>query len=259
MAVFNEPTKWAQTLGQDADVVAIPDTSGETDPSIDKIFPSVFSIPLAQGGRAIPRSVLNGLFKLVGDWSFYQQNGGVPTYSADFDYVVGRVILYTDNNLYKCIQANGASSTVVAPDNVSPLGSDYWQQIATLADFQNFANKDFSNIDDTAKITIAHNAMPSEAFDELTVGASGTYYTAPADGYVTSSGTNATSGTWSFVELSGANGVQSRSLASSGALTMRVFIPLRKGERFSLNYQNANNLELRFRYAVGSESEQQEI
>lgn len=130
MAVFNEPTKWAQTLGKDADVVAIPDTADETDPSIDKIFPSVFSVPLAQGGRAIPRSVLNGLFKLVGDWSFYQQNGGVPTYSADFDYVVGRVILYTDNNLYKCIQANGASSTVVAPDSVTPNnGLDYWQRL----------------------------------------------------------------------------------------------------------------------------------
>lgn len=256
MAVFNEPTKWAQTLGQDADVVAIPDTSGETDPSIDKIFPSVFSIPLAQGGRAIPRSVLNGLFKLVGDWSFYQQNGGVPTYSADFDYVVGRVILYTDNNLYKCIQANGASSTVVAPDNVSPLGSDYWQQIATLADFQNFANKDFSNIDDTAKITIAHNAMPSSAYDSLTVGASGTTYTAPADGYVFASGTVDVNSLWSFVDLSASTGISSRCLASTGSLGMKVFIPLRKGQQFSFNYQNANNLTLTFKYAVGSESEQ---
>lgn len=124
MAIFNEPTKWAQTLGQDADVVSIPDTAGATDPSIDKIFPSVFSIPLAQGGRAIPRSVLNGLFKLVGDWSFYQQNGGLASYSADFDYTVGRVVLYNDN-IYKCIQNNGASSTVVAPDS----DDSYWQQL----------------------------------------------------------------------------------------------------------------------------------
>ena len=116
MAVFTEPTKWAQTLGKDADVVSIPNTAGDTDPSIDKIFPSVFSIPLAQGGRAIPRSVLNGLFKLVGDWSFYQQNGGIASYSADFDYAVGSVVKY-NNQIFLCIKENGASSTVANPSN----------------------------------------------------------------------------------------------------------------------------------------------
>lgn len=128
MAVFNEPQKWAQTLGQDADVVTIPDTAGETDPSIDKIFPSVFSIPLANGGKAIPRSVLNGLFKLLGDWSFYQQNGGVASYSATFDYAVGSFVKY-NNQLYICIQANGASTTIKAPTD-----SAYWLRITTTAD-----------------------------------------------------------------------------------------------------------------------------
>lgn len=258
MAVFNEPTKWAQTLGQDADVVAIPDTSGETDPSIDKIFPSVFSIPLAQGGRAIPRSVLNGLFKLVGDWSFYQQNGGVPTYSADFDYVVGRVILYTDNNLYKCIQANGASSTVVAPDNVSPLGSDYWQQIATLADFQNFANKDFSNIDDTAKIAIAHNAMPSSKRDTLTVGASGTSYTAPSDGYFVFKSSSTGTSTANFIGLRNAtSGVESRCSIAQSAYAQRTFIPCAKNNTVEITYGgNASDFSLVFVYTIGSQSEQ---
>ena len=135
MAVFNEPQKWAQTLGKDADVTNIPDTAGETDPSIDKIFPSVFSIPLAQGGRAIPRSVLNGLFKLLGDWSFYQQNGGIASYSNTFDYAVGSFVKY-NNEFYRCIQANGASSTVKAPSD-----SAYWSKIPTLADFDEIGFK----------------------------------------------------------------------------------------------------------------------
>ena len=116
MAVFNEPTKWAQTLGKDADVVAIPNIAGDTDPSIDKIFPSVFSIPLARGGRAIPRSVLNGLFKLLGDWCFYQQNGGVASYSEDFDYGLGSVVKY-NNQIFLCIKENGISSVVANPSN----------------------------------------------------------------------------------------------------------------------------------------------
>ena len=136
MAVFNEPTKWAQTLGKDADVVKIPDIAGDTDPSIDKIFPSVFSIPLAQGGKAIPRSVLNGLFKLLGDWSFYQQNGGIASYSNTFDYAVGSFVKY-NNELYLCIQANGASSTVKAPTDAK-----YWKKVAT----EDFVNTSINNL-----------------------------------------------------------------------------------------------------------------
>ena len=184
MAVFNEPTKWAQTLGKDADVTTIPDTAGETDPSIDKIFPSVFSIPLARGGRAIPRSVLNGLFKLLGDWVYYIQNGGLPTYSSDFDYVAGRVVLY-NGNLYKCIQANGASSTVVAPDSVSPLGSDYWVKVATLADFANFANIDLSNV--TAPVQAFKNMSIEWGIPDYTAGTQltqGVNYTADVDSFI---------------------------------------------------------------------------
>ena len=134
MAVFNEPTKWAQTLGKDADVTTIPDTAGDTDPSIDKIFPSVFSIPLAQDGKAITRSVLNGLFKLLGDWSFYQQNGGIASYSNTFDYAVGSFVKY-NNEFYRCIQANGASSPKV------PTNTSYWSKIPTLADIDEIGFK----------------------------------------------------------------------------------------------------------------------
>lgn len=139
MAVFNEPTKWAQTLGKDADVVTIPDIAGDTDPSIDKIFPSVFSIPLANGGKAIPRSVLNGLFKLLGDWSFYQQNGGIASYSNAFDYAVGSFVKY-NNELYLCIQANGASSTVKAPTDAK-----FWKKVAT-EDFVKTSINNFNTI-----------------------------------------------------------------------------------------------------------------
>lgn len=341
MAIFNEPTKWAQTLGKNADVTTIPNTAGDTDPSIDKIFPSVFSIPLAQGGRAIPRSVLNGLFKLLGDWIFFAQNGGVPSYNNSYDYAIGRVVLY-NGNIYKCIQQNGPSSTVIAPTN-----TNYWSKILSISDLsgyvtnpvnsdlifnnafrilrndndkylifvagnnsstsssitisgttrQNYegdiiliardsnrtssvflrpdgtltqdgkkiitqpdidvkANTDLSNINNTAKIAIAHNAMPSSAYDTLTVGASGTTYTAPADGYAYASGNVEVNSLWSFVELSALTGISSRCLASTGSLGMRVFIPLRKGQQFYFNYLNANSLTLTFRYAVGSESEQ---
>lgn len=199
MAVFNEPTKWAQTLGKDADVTTIPDTAGETDPSIDKIFPSVFSIPLAQGGRAIPRSVLNGLFKLLGDWVYYIQNGGIASYSASFDYAVGAFVKY-NNVFYCCIQANGTSTEVKAPTETA-----YWSKITTLADVSNaFANQDLSNlsasgqavIDGKADEDFSNVSAPTQAFKDMSVGwgapdweagivqSVNTPYTAISDGFL---------------------------------------------------------------------------
>ena len=130
MAVFNEPTKWQTSLVNSGDANVIPQSTpvGTGEASFDAGFPQITQIPIGAGGIAPDRKDFNGLFKILGDWIFVNQNGGLPTYSADFDYVVGRYVVY-NNTLYKCIQANGASSTVVAPDSVSPLGSDYWKDI----------------------------------------------------------------------------------------------------------------------------------
>lgn len=131
MAVFNEPAQWDHTLGNNADVSTLPDDSAATagTASLQKLFQLINATPLEAGGIAPDREDVNALFKYLGDQIFYTQNGGIPSYNASYDYIPGRVVLYTDNKLYKCIQANGASSTVVAPDSVSPLGSDYWKDI----------------------------------------------------------------------------------------------------------------------------------
>lgn len=231
MAVFNEPQKWAQTLGKDADVVSIPDTAGETDPSIDKIFPSVFSIPLAQGGRAVPRSVLNGLFKLLGDWSFYQQNGGLASYSSDFDYSLGAVVKY-NNQLYLCVQSNGASSTVKVPTD-----SAYWLPLM-------YPNN-------TNNILMAHNAMPSSTYEELTVGATGSTYTAPADGFFLARGETNASG--QYLQLSGSLNIVVYGPANQ---ILRCFVPASKGKSITFGYTAVSNVSLQFFYANGSVSEQ---
>ena len=131
MAVFNEPTQWDHTLGNNADTSTLPDYAAATAgiASLQKLFQIINSTPLEAGGIAPDREDVNALFKYLGDQIFYTQNGGIPSYNAAYDYIPGRVVLYTDNNLYKCIQANGASSTVVAPTD-----STYWSQIPTYTD-----------------------------------------------------------------------------------------------------------------------------
>lgn len=131
MAVFNEPTQWDHTLGNNADTSTLPDDAAATAgiASLQKLFQIINSTPLEAGGIAPDREDVNALFKYLGDQIFYTQNGGIPSYNVAYDYIPGRVVLYTDNNLYKCIQANGASSTVVAPTD-----STYWSQLHTDTD-----------------------------------------------------------------------------------------------------------------------------
>ena len=129
MAVFNEPAQWDHTLGNNADTSTLPDDAAATAgiASLQKLFQIINATPLEAGGIAPAREDVNALFKYLGDQIFYIQNGGIPSYNAAYDYIPGRVVLY-NNNLYKCIQANGASSTVVAPTD-----STYWAQISTGA------------------------------------------------------------------------------------------------------------------------------
>ena len=141
MAVVNEPTKWNKSLVNSGDANAIPDdtTAGTGEFSFEEGFPQITQVPLGAGGIAPDRKDFNGVFKLLGAWVYYIQNGGVPTFSSNYDYVKGRVILYTDGNIYKCKQPCGASSTVVTPDSVDPdyLGTDYWALLLTAEDIAN--------------------------------------------------------------------------------------------------------------------------
>ena len=137
MAVFNEPTQWTHPLGNNADVATLPDdtsgTSGRA--SLQKLFQLINQTPLEAGGIAPEREDFNALFKVLGDSIFYAMNGGLWSYNSAFDYPVGRVVLYTDGNLYKCIQANDST------DPKAPTDSAYWTKIPTISDFDEISFK----------------------------------------------------------------------------------------------------------------------
>ena len=139
MAVFNEPNQWEHPLGNNADTSTLPDDAAATAgiASLQKLFQIINATPLEAGGIAPDREDVNALFKYLGDQIFYTQNGGVPSYNADYDYVAGRVVLY-NGNLYKCIQANGVSSTVVAPDS----NTAYWRRLDNFVRSVNKINAD---------------------------------------------------------------------------------------------------------------------
>lgn len=157
MAVFNEPTQWDHTLGNNADTSTLPDDAVATAgiASLQKLFQIINATPLEAGGIAPAREDVNALFKYLGDQIFYTQNGGIPSYNAAYDYIPGRVVLY-DNNLYKCIQANGVSSTVVAPDS----DTAYWQRLDNFVRSVNGVKADVNG-----NVTIDADTVESMSLD----------------------------------------------------------------------------------------------
>ena len=80
--------------------------------------------------------------------------------------------------------------------------------------------------------------FPSDNYDELTLGASGTTYTAPADGYFTiekALGTNA-----SVLIKNSTNGLGGRTLTTQAdTRACCLFLPVRKGDVITVTYANA--------------------
>lgn len=119
----------------------------------------------------------------------------------------------------------------------------------------NKANKDFSNVTDSAKVIMAKASMPSTRYIDLTVGGSDSTYTAPADGYfcITGSPSSAQACELSLINRT-ANIISTAQNTIGWAL--RIFIPCSKNDIVALNYSSIFNVaSFRFIYAQGAVSE----
>ena len=121
-----EPQKWTATLGSTADVNVLPATTptGSGRASTSGLFPPVTQLPLDQGGIAPERGDFNALFKYLGEYLFYLMQGGTFSYTTDYDYTAGNLVMH-GGSLYLCIASNGPGSTVKYPTDTA-----YWRQLA---------------------------------------------------------------------------------------------------------------------------------
>ena len=103
----------------------------------------------------------------------------------------------------------------------------------------------------TNNVQAAAAGMPSDQYIDLTVGASGQTYTAPANGYFFAAGNWASSGSLFQVTMDVENyGVQA-STGNLGPTFFRVLCPVLKGEVMTMNYTLATITVFRFIYAKG--------
>lgn len=96
-------------------------------------------------------------------------------------------------------------------------------------------------------------SMPSDKYIDLTLGASGSTYTAPANGWFCCGGGPSTgSGSLSF-EFN--KGMYQQVHAANAGEHLGLIRPVLKGDTLTINYGNMNGLFLNFTYAQGSEGE----
>lgn len=96
---------------------------------------------------------------------------------------------------------------------------------------------------------ISGQSMPSSRYEDLTVAASDSSYTAPANGWVV--GSARLGGAGRVLQIYGTNIVSSVIFSSTSGNIYTVSVPVKKGEEFKFGYGGATNVSLQFIYAEG--------
>ena len=122
-------------------------------------------------------------------------------------------------------------------------------------DLNGKADVDLTNVNNTATSKVSSWAMPSGTYIQLTAGASGTAYTAVADGYVQWSVRPTGAGV--LIGLTNVTGnIASYLTCVNAGYLYDTYIPVKKGQTFGLYYSGALDVNnLFFTYASGSEWE----
>ena len=126
------------------------------------------------------------------------------------------------------------------------LSADENQKITAFTPKQVFHAVDYNDTE-----YIAHQAMPSSRYINLTLGASGSTYTAPANGWFFISAK--TSGTNYQIRMRYTGGVFAVS-SRSDSLQTDLLLPVRKGKNCVVDYDGLlSNVTFRFVYAEGAQ------
>ncbi|MBR4592126.1 MAG: hypothetical protein IKO35_02850, partial [Elusimicrobiaceae bacterium] len=154
--------------------------------------------------------------------------------------------------------ATQAASSATAAENSATSASQSVSQIQTVVASK--ADVGLGNLTDAGKIQVTHLAMPSNVYDNLTIGATGDQYTAPADGYFQLNAKLSNAGNAS-VDSTSAAYMSQVCYISSSSNWIRLFLPVQKGTAVKLYYypglSSSVTNTFQFIYAIGSESEKQ--
>ena len=238
--------------------VAIVTVSNGAISSIDQAFngfgymgSTVFALPGVKGvvpnGRNKDGTLKNGIVTL----------NEVSTYTTSGNFDKWGVYISSGGKLYTIINSfvyNERENLIRNTTDGTPFGVF---QCGTATSIDNRISLQpgttFHAVDYNDTDFIANQAMPSDNYTDLTLGASGASYTAPADGWLVlnklSSGTS-----YQFVQIYNTKTADRRIGAStSNAAYLCATMPLAKGDRVLVEYSASGVTKLfRFIYANGA-------
>lgn len=130
-----EPDPLPMPIAAEGNYVVIPEqqaTAGDGKASIALGFGPETSKTLDDGGKAVRRQDLNGLFNRLSQILYWVQSGGQWTYKNTVNYAVNCMVVH-DNQFYICTIENGPSmgAGVQAPST----NSNYWTPLSKFGSF----------------------------------------------------------------------------------------------------------------------------
>ena len=205
-----------------------------------------------QIGKQNTMTYLKGAFYRHSDPAQMNQGGGDSSNALGFDASRSSSVYSGDGTDTKIHEQaiNVLYYIVIATSTKTDIEVDI-DEIAT--DLNSKADTDLTNCTNVASIKMAHNAMPSGTSIALTLGASGSDYVAPADGWF---GANVNwQQPYSYLSMNNKYVVGYCQTGISGAAFGLTFVPVAKGDTVNISYNAISVNWFRFTYAQGSESE----
>lgn len=149
-----------------------------------------------------------------------------------------------DEGFYKSLIANNVGNAVT--DDTK------WEKVT---DLNAKADTDLTNITDSAKVLMSGMGMPSDKYIDLTLGASGSTYTVPANGWFLFRGISTANVQFSNTVVLDKNNNLLYVLTSQPnniGYNAEILTPVSRGNKVQFNY-NVKAESLRFIYAEGAQ------
>lgn len=203
---------------------------------------------------AVSRDTVGAFRQGANITSKWPAGSGTSTDTYGFDFDASRSSsIYGNSSTVQPQTIKEFYYIVIANSTKTEIQSDI-DEIAT--DLNGKADIGLTNINNTGYSKMAGAGMPSTHSVKLTVGASGSTYTAPANGWYYICG--AATSTDNEINMYGRIGVMLPTTSTNYAV--KAYLPVSKGEVMTLGYRNyslsgQSYLGLWFCYAKGSESE----
>ena len=227
------------------------------------------SIKAANPSEGI-KNIEAGLPNITADWNSAQYDGGwsangavygVKNNSQEYNSSSSGMRAYFDASRSSAVY--GKSSTVTPASTtlypwvvayVAAIPASTAQAAAFQQGLSGKADTSLYNLSTAGKALASGLGMPSSRYIDLTLGASGSTYTAPANGYISIICVQTASAGW--IRIWTPNGMSFWLQQNASNYTMSSFIPVLKGVNVTIDYENVaihSNGYFRFIYAEGAE------